>query len=151
MRSREFLFGIMTFYLVHLTMACGNDETGRDDNSHQRTSVETPAAPEVSVPDGTYQILGPACSSTGRSPIYEELNQSVSMLDFDYLVIRTKTIAADTWTEIYQDDDCSLTITGKIAINSGGIYQQTKERIHQWKPLSCRFEASYTPPSQAAG
>jgi len=150
MDRRGFIIPLIFLFLTGLTVSCGSDSTSKTGNSNQPTPAEIAAA-NATIPDGTYQILGPACSSTGRSPVYAELNQVVTMLDFDYLVIRTKTIAGENWSEVYQDDDCSLTITGKIAKNSDGIYQQTKERTHSWKPQMCKFEASYTPPAQAAG
>lgn len=150
MDRRGLMIPILSLFLLGMMTGCGADSTSATGSSDKPTAAEA-ASIDATIPDGTYAILGPACSSTGRSPIYAELNHAVLMLDFDYLVVRTKTIAGDTWSEVYQDDDCSLTITGKIAKNTDGIYQQTKERTHSWKPEMCRFEASYTPPAQAAG
>ena len=150
MDRRGFIIPTLLVFLLGIMAGCGSDSTSATGNSNNPTPADTGNV-DATIPDGTYNILGPACSSNGRSPIYPELNHVVAMLDFDYLVVRTKTIVGDTWTEVYQDDDCSLTITGKIAKNTDGIYQQTKERIHSWKPEMCRFEASYTPPAQAAG
>ena len=147
-----FRVGILSGALI----ACGVSESGSldmgeggsDDSATPAVADDmTDAAP---IANGIYDVIGPLCSSTERTPPYDSLEKPVIVRDFNFLTTRTKEIRDDQWTEIYEDDDCKLTITGGIALNERGIYQQTTERIHQWKPDTCKLTASYTSPEEAA-
>ena len=147
-RSLHLLIAWLTIIMIN-PVACGSSDPETKTNlaTHPTSSPDNTQNTAIpSVPDGTYNIIGPACSSTGRSPVYSDLSMVVSLHDYDHLDVRIKTIANNTWTEVYQDEDCSLTITGQIAHNTNGIYTQTKERYHSWKPEYCRLTASYSPP-----
>ena len=136
--------------------ACGSSQTGTldrgagvDDSSvsPEVASDMTDASP---IANGLYDVIGPLCSSSERTPPYDSLEEPVRLRDFNFLTTRTKEIQDDVWVEIYEDDDCKLTITGGIALNERGVYQQTNERFHQWKPNNCKLTASYTSPEESA-
>ena len=137
--------------------ACGSAEVGGEAElpdspstpSSLPSDVEMSDAPPIA--DGVYEVRGPLCESTLRTPLYDGLHEPVEWHDFNFLSRRTKTIMGDRWYEIYEDEDCRLVITGGIAVNEGGIYQETKERSHFWKPARCSFTASYTPPEATVG
>ena len=122
---------------------------GVDDSSvsPEVASDMTDASP---IANGLYDVIGPLCSSSERTPPYDSLEEPVRLRDFNFLTTRTKEIQDDVWVEIYEDDDCKLTITGGIALNERGVYQQTSERFHQWKPNNCKLTASYTSPEESA-
>ena len=138
-------------------VACGSTEVDESAETDQAPTTEStlPADVELTdaspIEDGVYEVRGPLCETTGRTPIYDGLHEPVEWHDFNFLTKRTKTIMGDRWYEIYEDEDCRLVITGGIALNEGGIYQETKERSHFWKPARCSFTASYTPPELTTG
>ena len=140
--------------LVFALTACGASESGSLDMEAGESAVEPAVAADMTdaepIANGIYDVIGPLCSSTERTPPYDSLEKPVLVRDFNFLTTRTKEIRDDQWIEIYEDDDCKLTITGRIALNERGIYQQTTERIHQWKPDTCKLTASYTSPEEAA-
>ena len=137
-------------------VACGSTGSGTLDMGAD--TVDGSVSPEVAsdmtdaepIADGLYDVIGPLCSSSERTPPYDSLEEPVRLRDFNFLTTRTKEIQGDVWTEIYEDEDCKLTITGGIALNERGIYQQTTERVHQWKPNNCKLTASYTSPEESA-
>ena len=138
-------------------VACGSSAVndGSDTSNTPAASDSLPADVELSddppIPDGIYHVRGPMCQSTERTPLYDGLHEPVEWHDFNFLTKRTKTILNNRWYEIYEDDDCRLVITGGIAMNEQGVYQETKEREHYWKPQGCKFTASYTPPELTSG
>ena len=144
--------------LLACTLAgCGATESGTLDmgsGSEVDGTVDPAVAADMSdadpIANGVYDVIGPLCSSTERTPPYDSLEKPVLVRDFNFLTTRTKEIRDDQWIEIYEDDDCKLTITGGIALNERGVYQQTNERIHQWKPAGCKLTASYTSPEESA-
>ena len=143
---------------VGTLLACGSADLAGDTEpteSAPSTPSSLPSDVELSdalpIQDGVYEVRGPLCESTQRTPLYDGLHEPVEWHDFNFLSRRTKTIMGDRWYEVYEDDDCRLVITGGIAINEGGIYQETKERSHFWKPARCKFTASYTPPEATVG
>lgn len=137
--------------------ACGSADVNGEATVPESSSTPSslPADVELSdappIADGVYEVRGPLCESTQRTPLYDGLHEPVEWHDFNFLSRRTKTIMGDRWYEIYEDDDCRLVITGGIAVNEGGVYQETKEREHFWKPDGCAFTASYTPPEATVG
>ena len=138
-------------------VACGSSAVtdGAEQAEENTTPESLPPGTQLSdappIPDGVYEIRGPLCETTGRTPLYDGLHEPVEWHDFNFLTLRTKTIIGDRWYEIYEDPDCRLVITGGIALNEQGIYQETKERSHFWKPERCSFTASYTPPELTTG
>ena len=153
----HFLKKIVFLSSLGALAACGSAEVSGELEQPESSStpsslpsdVEMSDAPPIA--DGVYEVRGPLCESSQRTPLYDGLHEPVEWHDFNFLTRRTKTIMGDRWYEIYEDEDCRLVITGGIAVNEGGIYQETKERSHFWKPARCSFTASYTPPEATVG
>jgi len=139
---------------VFALAACGSSESGSLELGAEESSVPEAVAADMTdaapIPNGIYNVVGPLCSTTERTPPYDSLEKPVIVRDFNFLLTRTIEIADDRWIEVYEDDDCRLTITGGIALNERGVYQETGERVHIWKPDSCMFTASYTSPEESA-
>ena len=147
---------LLSSFCMMALMACGSSGSGTLDMGSD--TVDGTVSPSVAsdmtdadpIANGVYDVIGPLCSTSERTPPYDSLEEPVRLRDFNFLTTRTKEILDDVWTEIYEDDDCKLTITGGIALNERGVYQQTGERIHQWKPNNCKLTASYTSPEESA-
>lgn len=95
---------------------------------------------EPALPEGSYQIKGPVCLSTGQSPTYPDAAHRLNLFDFVDASRHTLTIGDFTsWREI-SNGSCTLTVEQPIRTNINGSFVQMHTRKSAFVPEGCTLK-----------
>lgn len=90
------------------------------------------------IPEGTYAVSGPVCASSDKRPRYPAQNFQAALYDFDDLTARRITVGPGaSFTEIYTDPDCTLTVARLIYRNAQGELTTRAGKTHVFAPAGC--------------
>lgn len=103
------------------------------------------------MPNGTYDLTGPVCGSTGKAPEYPAASYRLALFDFDDLSERSLTLDGLAVKEVFRGEGCLVTISHAVYQNYDGIYSARHDRKFVYEPLGCTLAVTAAGTTLRAG
>jgi len=93
-----------------------------------------------SIVDGDYDGSAMSCATQSTPMVHTSTSAAATIMDFRNISI-TATRTGTQWVETYEDNDCTLTLTRTIELETSAAINFSQARAYTWTPSNCTLTA----------